>query len=402
MKILVLAPRPLWPVHDGGTVASVHCVRGLSATGADVTVLSMVTEKHLTSGISAFGAKPDYLIDYFTVPVNTAIRPLPMILNLLFSGEPYDLARFRSAEYSKTLRSILTGSHFDIIHCEGLPLTLYLNEIRNLTTSPVVLRAHNLEHTIREMMAATACSPLRKYYLSVLSRRLKKTETKAAGQFDAVVPISESDAAWFRSVAGNKPVFLSETGTNEALMLPEPPPESPRVGFIGAMNWQPNADGINCCISEVGPGVIRKIPSATLHIAGKGLSKGAFLPSGHNIFNEGEPDNALEFIASNHVMVAPLFAGSGIRIKIIEAMSTGRPVVATPAAVAGLPVENGRELAVASDPASFTAAIIRMLENPGLRASTGRAALSLVKERYDNASVTARLLEFYKKLKYGS
>jgi len=101
-------------------------------------------------------------------------------------------------------------------------------------------------------------------------------------------------------------------------------------------------------------------------------------------------------------MVAPLFAGSGIRIKIIEAMSTGRPVVATPAAVAGLPVENGRELAVASDPASFTAAIIRMLENPGLRASTGRAALSLVKERYDNASVTARLLEFYKKLKYGS
>src|SRR5690606_37306092 len=108
---------------------------------------------------------------------------------------------------------------------------------------------------------------------------------------------------------------------------------------------------------------------------------GAFLSPGHNIFNEGEPDNALEFIASNHVMVAPLFAGSGIRIKIIEAMSTGRPVVATPAAVAGLPVENGRELAVASDPASFTAAIIRMLENPGLRASTGRAALSLVKER---------------------
>jgi glycosyltransferase involved in cell wall biosynthesis len=116
----------------------------------------------------------------------------------------------------------------------------------------------------------------------------------------------------------------------------------------------------------------------------------------------GEPDNAREFIASNHVMIAPLFAGSGIRIKIIEAMSAGRPVVATPVAVAGLPVENGRELAVASDPATFTAAIVRLLEEPELRASTGERALRLVKERYDNTVITARLLEFYKKLRHGS
>ncbi|HHU98320.1 MAG TPA: glycosyltransferase [Bacteroidales bacterium] len=402
MKVLVLAPRPLWPAHDGGTVASVHCVSGLAAAGAEVTALSMVTEKHMTSGIYACGAKPDYLTDYITVQVNTAIRPLPMILNLFFSGEPYDLARFRSGEYSKALRRILTGNQFDIIHCEGLPLVLYLNGIRSLTTTPVVLRAHNLEHTIREMMAATACCPLSKYYLSLLSRRLKKTEAKTARQFDAVVPISEPDAAWFRSISGDKPVFLAEAGTDEALMLPEPSQENPRVGFIGAMNWQPNADAIKWFISEVWSGVIRRIPSATLHIAGRGLRQTDVLPPGPNIINVGEPDNAREFIASNHVMIAPLFAGSGIRIKIIEAMSAGRPVVATPVAVAGLPVENGRELAVASDPATFTAAIVRLLEEPELRASTGERALRLVKERYDNTVITARLLEFYKKLRHGS
>jgi len=70
--------------------------------------------------------------------------------------------------------------------------------------------------------------------------------------------------------------------------------------------------------------------------------------------------------------------------------------------VAGLPVENGRELAVASDPATFTAAIVRLLEEPELRASTGERALRLVKERYDNTVITARLLEFYKKLRHGS
>lgn len=402
MKVLVLTPRPLWPVHDGATVASARCISGLTAAGADVTVLSMITEKHLDSGMAVSGVKPEYVNDYLTVRADTKIRLLPMILNLLFSGEPYDLTRFRSAEYSEMLRTLLTGKHFDLIHCEGLPFALYLDEIRSITTAPVVLRAHNLEHRIRAMMSVNDSNLFRKYYLSVLSRRLLELETEAARQFDAVVPISETDASWFRSIAGDKPVFLSETGADEALMLPEPPPENPKVGFIGAMNWQPNTDGLKWFISEVWPEVTLKIPAATLHVAGRGLRQGATLPSGLNIFNEGEPDDARKFMAANHVMIAPLFAGSGIRIKIIEAMSTGRPVVATPVAVAGLPVENGRELMVASNPASFSTAIIRLLEEPELRTLTGRAAVSLVKERYHNSTITARLIEFYKKLKHGS
>jgi len=415
MKILVLAPRPLWPVHDGGTVASVRCISGLTASGADVTVLSMITEKHQTYGMPAPGGKPDYVNDYITVPVGTAIRPLHLVLNLLFSRKPYDILRFRSDEYSRKLHSLLTGNNFDIIHCEGLPFVLYLDEIRRFTKAPVVMRAHNVEHMIRAMMAVTESNPLRKYYLSVLSRRLRRTEIKAARQFDALIPISEPDAEWFNSVARHKPVFLSETGTDNAVLLPEPPPQNPKIGFIGAMNWQPNAEGIKWFISEVWPSVLEKFPSATLHIAGRGLRQDAkpktrgrglqhdaILPSGINIFNDGEPDDALEFMASNHVMIAPLFAGSGIRIKIIEAMSIGRPVVATPVAAAGLPVENGRELAIASDPASFANAVTRLLEEPEPRASTGRAALSMIKKRYDNSTITAQLLEFYKNLAHGS
>lgn len=411
MKVLVLAPRPLWPVHDGGTVATVQCIRGLASAGASVSVLSMRTEKHSSAFASDKDQPPAYVTRYMTVPVDTTIRPLRLVGNLLFSGDPYDVSRFRSDDYSEALRTWLNEMHFEVIQCEGLSMVSYLEVIRRQTSAPVVLRAHNLEHKIREMQAANTRLPFHRAYLANLSRRLLKMEIKAALQFDAVVPISKPDFRWFSAVAGGKPVFLAETGAETTGYLPEPSggniPEPSggnlRVGFIGAMNWQPNIEGIKWFIVNVWPGVLAKIPSATLHIAGRGLDKqNAILPEGKNIVIEGEPEDARTFISSNHVIIAPLFAGSGQRIKITEAMSAGRPVVATPAAVYGLPVENGRELIIASEPESFSGAVVRLLEEPSLRTEIVNVALNLIRGRYDNSAITSRLLEFYKDLTHGS
>lgn len=399
MKILVLAPRPLWPAHDGGTVASLRCISGLAAAGAQVTVLSMKTGKHHAARKASDDCKPDWLSEYRTVHVNTTIRLIPLLLNLLFSGNPYDLTRFRSREYSENLRSLLAGGQFDIIHCEGLVFALYLDEIRRLTSVPVVLRAHNLEHRIREMMADRESSPFRRFYLSMLSRRLKRLETGAACRFDAIVPISRPDSRWFTSEARGRQVFLCETGADEASPLPEPPETPPRVGFIGSMNWKPNSEGIKWFIESVWPSVQEGIPGATLHIAGRDLNKvRTSFPEGKHIVFEGEPDNACSFIASNHVIIAPLFAGSGLRIKIIDAMSCGRPVVATPVAAEGIESRTDCGLAVAADAESFSSAVLGYLEDDGLRSSAGKAAVKLIREKYDNRSLTAGLLEFYRDL----
>ncbi|MDX9729835.1 MAG: glycosyltransferase family 4 protein [Bacteroidales bacterium] len=399
MKILVLAPRPLRPEHDGGTVATARCIRGLASAGAELSLLSMKTEKHPEICHSGSEKIPQYVAAYTTVSVDTRIRPAAMARNLLFSSEPYDLVRFRSPVYSEALRTHLNNGHFDIIQCEGLSMALYLNEIRKLTDSPVILRAHNLEHKIRQMMAAEELSPVRKAYLSNLSRRLLAVEKQAAVNFDAVVPISEPDFIWFTEAAKGKPVCLSETGAEEAVRIPEPPCADLRVGFIGSMNWHPNITGIKWFINKVWPCVLEKIPSATLQIAGRGLQQHeTVLPSGKNIVIAGETEDARAFMASCHVIIAPLFSGSGLRIKIIDAMSAGRPVVATPVAAEGLQAVNGRELAVAGNPESFCSALSSLLQDHVRRAAMGDAAVALVKERYHNAANTMKLLEFYKRL----
>jgi len=400
MKILVLSPKPPWPPHDGGAVAILRGIEGLALNGAEITLLSMRTEKH---GPPAGKEHLSFLHSHETVEVDTRIRPLKLLQNLLSSNEPYDLTRFRSDEFARVMRSVIRDGGFDLIQCEGVLFTCYLGTIRSETSAPIVLRPHNAEHRIREMMAVETSGRLRRVYLKNLAGRLRRYETESAQLFDAIVPISEPDLRWFREAAPEStPIMLSETGVNLPGYISEPDEPNVKVGFIGALNWEPNVRGLRWFTDQVWPMVGKVLPAATLHIAGRGAPARA--PSwlrGENINRMGEADDARQFMASVNVIIAPLFAGSGLRIKILEAMSIGRPVVATTVAVNGIPAVNGRELLIADDASSFSSAVISLLNDPKLRQSIGKAAVDLVKARFDNTARTAELLKFYKNLCHG-
>lgn len=398
MKILVLSPKPPWPPHDGGAVATMRCIEGLAACGASVTVLTMKTEKHVREA-SAPVTVPEYIDRYETVNVDTKIKPFKALTNLIFSNEPYDLRRFISRDYSDALHSILNANDFDLIHCEGLLFYYYADEIRSLSGSPVVLRAHNLEHRIKEMMADSERNIFRRLYLRILATRIRRVEMQVSRKFDAIIPISEPDSQWFRSASPEWPVMLCETGAPVPETTTEERETNLKTGFIGALNWQPNITGLKWFVSKVWPIVTEARPDVSLHIAGRGASPGVIRQlKQKNVVFEGEVADAARFTSSMTVMIAPLFAGSGLRIKIIEAMSLGKPVVATPVAAEGIPAENRREIFICDDERDSADTIISLLDDPALRKNTGQAAKELVKTRLNNHKQTAALFEFYKKL----
>ncbi|MCI0523173.1 MAG: glycosyltransferase family 4 protein, partial [Bacteroidales bacterium] len=239
-------------------------------------------------------------------------------------------------------------------------------------------------------------------YLKNLSRRIRKKELASARVFDAIVPISEPDFHWFRSVSSGNPVMLSETGAEVTDMIKEYPPDEMNVGFIGALNWEPNIDGLRWFMKAVWPQVIRSHADARLFIAGRGASdETAVQMSVPNVIFMGEVDNARTFMESMTVLIAPLFAGSGLRIKIIEAMSLGKTVVVTPVAATGLPVTSGKELFIARDAVSFCNALTQALDSPETRRTTGEAARELVRRRYNNIVQTELMLKFYGTLCHG-
>jgi len=164
-----------------------------------------------------------------------------------------------------------------------------------------------------------------------------------------------------------------------------------------------NLSGLSWFIKKVWPCVSRQIPGATLHIAGREATPNTKRGiHGERVFYEGEVDDAHRYMASMNVMIAPLFAGSGLRIKIIEAMSLGRTVVATPVAADGLHCGGGGELFIAAEASSFCSALTGLLKDPPLRTATGMAAVDFVRRNYDNLANTAELLEFYRRLTHGS
>lgn len=398
MRVLVLTTKPPWPEHDGGAVASSRMISGLACNGAEVHLVSFTTPKHQAT-LTSEQAKEHQVRSFSEIYIDTTIQTSHLLKNFLFSDYPYDLQRFYSDEAMERISAVCKAEPFDIIQCEGLVFTLYAEGIKKVTDAKVILRAHNLEHQIKSMMADRERNILKKWYLSNLAARIKKVESSSRHKFDAVVAISEPDAEWFRSLDGSAPVFTSPTGMTVSDNHNTGKLPGDNIGFIGSLDWEPNIDGLVWFIKEVWPSVVSAFPEARLHIAGRNAGKETRKKlSGTNIDFHGEVDNALDFVSSMKILIAPLFSGSGMRIKITEAMGAGVPVVASPAAAMGLPVENGKEIIIAPSAETFSRGITDLLKNDLLANKIASEAVNTIKSGFDNNSITSKLIFFYKTL----
>jgi len=398
MKILILTTKPPWPPHDGGAVATKCIIEGLASHGADISVISIMTQKH-NAAYTEFLPERMPVTTFKTCAVDTTIKPFALLSNLLFSDIPYDIKRFCSENLMQIVRSLPDLDQYDIIQCEGLAFALYAGEIRSVSHAPLVLRAHNIEHQIKEMMADSEPLPPKRWYLRNLSRRIRQLEKECRNIFDAIITITDDDKRWFEAQDGKATVMVAETGVSLTTPSVSQPGRDNRIGFIGALDWQPNIRGLQWFINEVWPLVVTQIPETSFTIGGRNASHSTINSlKGTNVIFEGEINDAVDFTSSMTVMVAPLFAGSGMRIKIIEAMSTGVPVVASTVAAKGIAVTDNKDILLADNKEAFATAVCRMLKDSREHDRIAANAQSLLKERYDNSSITAHLLSFYQTL----
>jgi len=140
-------------------------------------------------------------------------------------------------------------------------------------------------------------------------------------------------------------------------------------------------------------------PEARLSIAGSGppdwLRQRA---RGQNVNFLGEVSEAQAFMQQMSVMIAPLFAGGGMRIKVLEAMALARLVVATTLGAGGIDVENGRDILIVDDVTTFADSVIRLLRDANIANRIGSAARATGRNRYDNDTLAAGLVRFYESL----
>ena len=215
--------------------------------------------------------------------------------------------------------------------------------------------------------------------------------------YDGVVCITRDDAEYFKANGCRRPLAVIPFGVEpEEVANVDVEPGS--LFHIGAMDWMPNRESIAWLLDEVWPVVHREVPQARLYLAGRKMPQKWMTAHIDGVSVVGEVPDAGYFIAGKQINVVPLLSGSGIRVKIIEAMSMGKAVVTTTVGARGIEYTNGVNLLIADTPAQFATQIKRLVEDQDYCRSVGEAAARLVAEQYDVSKLTGRLLHFYAKM----
>ncbi len=399
MRILVLTNKMPFPPKDGGSIATLNMLIGLQKAGNQVSCLALNTSKHYFPE-EDIPEEYSSRITLFTARCDTRIKPMSMAANLLFSSRPYIAKRFDNREFQNKLAKLLDTESFDLIQMEGPYLAQYLGLIRKKSSALLSFRAHNIEHLIWYRKASHERNPLIRAYLKNLAHRICKLETALAREMDCILPISAVDAEYFKKKCPSKAIKVVPAGLQtEDYSLQDLPGES-SCFFIGALDWMPNQEGLRWFLKEVFPGLREKFPELLFHVAGRNAP-----PAIERILKQkgivyyGEVENAKAFIKDQSIMIAPLFTGSGIRIKILEAMALGKPVLTTPIGIEGIPARNGEEVCVATEAIAFRNTLENLLRDEGLRQKLRQKGRKLVQENFDTFEISKQVTSFFKKLR---
>lgn len=403
LRILQVCHKPPRPSVDGGCIAMDSLTTGLLLEGHAVKVLSLHTHKHPFVA-EALDESYRSATRFEAVYADTELNIRDAASHVI-TGESYHLSRFHVPEMDRAIEHVLRQEMFDIVILESLFTTSYIPVIRRLSDAEIVLRAHNVEHHLWEEVTDGMSAGPKKWLLGMFQAKLKHEEVQLLDAVDAVAAITERDAEWFRATMAERgvgdprrvvalPFGLDVENTAHSAI--GTPPE--RILHLGSMDWTPNQQGVRWLMDEVWPHVRQNLPHAELDLAGRNMPESFVSDEEQGIHVLGEVDNAEETYDSACAVVIPLHAGSGMRIKLAEALSAGRPVVTTSKGMEGLALEHEKHVLVADSVQSMTDALIRVLTDRALALRLGAAgrqwALENMGHRARAQTLTTHLAEW--------
>ena len=397
MNILIISNKAVYP-RDGGNMAIINLATGYANQGHKVVVLNMITYKHQNrpEDINVF---KKLNIELIGVKVETHISFFNLIKNIVLSDKPYNLERFISSEFSQKIIHLISNQSFDFIQLESLYILPYFDLIRKYHKGKVIYRSHNIEYIIWKENVNYSKSLLKKIYFKFLAKRLKNYEQKIINSYDIILPIAPTDAIHYNQFKNNKPLLVTPFGINTAYYASLSKQKTIKKDtlsllFLGSLDWIPNQIGLIWFINHVLPKVCKTIPDIKLKVAGRN-APGWLIKKlkNRNIQYFGTVDNATDYILTDGIFIVPLFVGSGMRVKIIEAMALGKSIISTPKGIEGLNVSSN-EIMIAETADQFTESIINLIKNPEKQTELGALAQQRANSDYDLDIIAQNVLNF--------
>lgn len=374
MKILFLSRWFPYPTNNGSKLRIYNLLRGLSKHH-DVTLLSFADQpdvnpeapevRSICSGVQ--------VIPWREFDPNSTRAKLGFL-----SLKPRSIIDTFSPEMAQAITQTLSKQKYDVVIASQLQMAAYYPYFQNI---PALFE--EIEIGLIYGQANTSVDKVQRLRHAFTWFKLRLYLAQLLRSFRAVTVVSEQEreliAKNFRHVK-NIQVIPNCMNVDDYKDI--------RVGvkpntlvFTGSFRYHTNYEAMVWFVGEVFPLILEKIPDAELIITGDHVNLP--LPSNHNITLAGYVDDIKSLIAASTVAIAPLWSGGGTRLKILEAMAIGTPVVATSKGAEGLEIQMGKHLFVTDVPSVYADCVVKLLTDQDLHQEMARSARQLVREKYD-------------------
>jgi sugar transferase (PEP-CTERM/EpsH1 system associated) len=416
LRVLYFATRACWPPDTGASLRNYYLIREL-ARAARVTYLAFA-EPRLDGTTAGEGEAPaeQTCEQVVTVP-RASPCTLPRLVRGALGATPLPVLNYTTEAMKRTLLRLLAEQEFDVIQIESLHLLGYLSILQAARPRPRLLWDwHNVESEVMGRYSERINSRPRRLYARLTARRMAKLERRAISAFDAHSVVSERDREQLLAMDPAARVFVIENGVDVAQYSsaacrraraeaptadgsPELLPGRPRILFVGSMDYHANIDAVITFAREVWPRLRREHADLIFTIVGRrpALEVRA-LARLDGIEVTGTVDDVRPYYVGAAAAVVPLQVGGGSRLKILEAMAAGVPVISTRLGAEGLPVRDGEHLLLAGTPDDFCRALAHVLRNEAVRQRIVLQAEAFVRERYDWAAIGGALRDVHQRL----
>jgi polysaccharide biosynthesis protein PslH len=275
----------------------------------------------------------------------------------LLAARSVSSARFWSQGLVDMVQQAATEAPLDLVQVEYQQMAPIASGV---AAASRVLDLHNVESSLVESYARARRGPAAAFYRAE-SMALRRMEARMITDFDHVIVVSEKERTRLPAFGGS--VLICPNGREPSGPLPEA--TTPTVAFVATMGWAPNVDATLWLGHEIWPLVVEKVPEARLLLVGRGPTPEVRALAGPSVEISGTVAEVAPYLTRSRVVVAPLRAGGGTRLKIMEALDLGRPVVATSVGCEGLEDLIGRGVVIANSTQEMAEQIVRLLRDPG-------------------------------------
>jgi glycosyltransferase involved in cell wall biosynthesis len=395
MNILFLNHYLPFPLDNGGHIANSSIIE-MIAKKASVDLVILGKEIYPEENVAA--ARDHYLrfCRSFRYQYTPFVRPSYNIVNIVWhylTGVPHrgDWSQKCISILSETVSKLKT----DIIWAGSTYAGKYL-QVGESMNCKLVLTAHNIESDIfkQQIINGKKLDRIRRW---LHWRDVVRLEGQVMKLANVVTTLSENDSNYIRKFKSKNDVFTIPNTLPQKFIDKYKKLDNSRshydVSFIGSMDWPPNEDAACYLIHDVMPLVWKSNPNVNVYLIGKNPSKRVLKLASRNIIVTGRVKSVDDYLAKTKVVVAPMRLGSGIKIKVLEAMAAGKAIVTTSMGAHGTGLQHGLHALVADQPSEIAQAILLLLKNEEIRSFLGESARNLLLSGLDKGrEVVERIL----------